>query len=831
MTELFRCAGDILFDNSQPIPGLITDVLLKQHSETSNFLQYMKPLSKNHSYFFAQIRSMSAHSKITIGIAGPDIDNDAHPGHWNNTVGYHSDTGKCYTSHKCSANTRGEKFGIGDMFGVQVTHFGKEMSTVVFVKNGVPVATRYLFQSDHSRFLPTICLEYGPIDMGIMWLDAPTRIPRFSERNMLHWIKHRDVQYDVDKNVFFYDKKEALVTVQSPQSLSKDFSYYEVILHDTSEIEESVVVGMGSCSPIHPTPTCALLRDFFSWKADGNMVQVKSGMRVGLGVHYNPKEVDKPDFDDKEAQLVLCVVTINSDIAAMWMLLQPPGGFYPLVILCRNVSIARVDVESLRQLRGNATVKALLDKSYWEKYENAMNIVLSNLKEQELSLSLFRKSKCLVVKVSSAVCQVCLPAKHKKIHVIQLQQPLTHERPYYFIEIKKLNEESVISFGVADSNFPLDKHIGKVQPSTGWYSKEGKFYQNLLLNGNTHGERFGEGNTVGLEMRSFDTKAAAVVFIKNNTPIGTRYVTLPRAEEFFPTIAICGNGYDVELDVTWQTHTGSGPNFNVSDLEFWCRPSHSCIDEENNILICNDHLDLSVVQCPYSFSSGFNHFEIRLLDKVGDNSKVLPPIIGLTGPGILEKEKNQTSQLRMDVLRIWAPFQKTIYANDFPAKAVNIGDQIGWGMHVPQSEMNKMEPLVICYLTINQDIVITRVMYEPLGGFHPIVFLPPEVNRVQFVLSNLYRIETAFTVPIEEKLLEEARQIERMEQDWVQNGNELDNLNLDPQELIKPFFYNKNGNEAAENLRFANIAAKANTLENVKKKYRDAKESAACTIL
>lgn len=55
-------------------------------------------------------------SKVTIGIAGPDIKDDAHPGNWNNTVGYHSDTGKCYTSHKEIANTYGEKFGIG-MYG------------------------------------------------------------------------------------------------------------------------------------------------------------------------------------------------------------------------------------------------------------------------------------------------------------------------------------------------------------------------------------------------------------------------------------------------------------------------------------------------------------------------------------------------------------------------------------------------------------------------------------------------------------------------------------------------------------------------------------------
>ena len=32
----------------------------------------------------------------------------------------------------------------GDMFGVLVSYFGEDMSTVMFLKNGVPVATRYV---------------------------------------------------------------------------------------------------------------------------------------------------------------------------------------------------------------------------------------------------------------------------------------------------------------------------------------------------------------------------------------------------------------------------------------------------------------------------------------------------------------------------------------------------------------------------------------------------------------------------------------------------------------------------------------------------------------
>ena len=55
----------------------------------------------------------AAHSKIALGIAGPDISADTHPGNRLDTVGYHSDTGQCYTSHQHIANTEGEKFGVG----------------------------------------------------------------------------------------------------------------------------------------------------------------------------------------------------------------------------------------------------------------------------------------------------------------------------------------------------------------------------------------------------------------------------------------------------------------------------------------------------------------------------------------------------------------------------------------------------------------------------------------------------------------------------------------------------------------------------------------------
>ena len=56
--SLFRCAGDVIFDNSAPLLGQICNVRLKQFSETCNFLQHLSPLTPEHPYFFAQIHTL-----------------------------------------------------------------------------------------------------------------------------------------------------------------------------------------------------------------------------------------------------------------------------------------------------------------------------------------------------------------------------------------------------------------------------------------------------------------------------------------------------------------------------------------------------------------------------------------------------------------------------------------------------------------------------------------------------------------------------------------------------------------------------------------------------
>ena len=56
------------------------------------------------------------------------------------------------------------------------------------------------------------------------------------------------------------------------------------------------------------------------------------------------------------------------------------------------------------------------------------------------------------------------------------------------------DEDSMLSVGVADAKFPLNKHPGKCLNSTGYVSRDGKMYFNTKYSGSIEGERFREGN-------------------------------------------------------------------------------------------------------------------------------------------------------------------------------------------------------------------------------------------------------------------------------------------------------------------------------------------------
>ncbi|GFR89998.1 SPRY domain-containing protein 3, partial [Elysia marginata] len=58
---------------------------------------------------------------------------------------------------------------------------------------------------------------------------------------------------------------------------------------------------------------------------------------------------------------------------------------------------------------------------------------------------------------------------------------------------------------------------------------------------------------------------------------------------------------------------------------------------------------------------------------------------------------------------------------------VQVGDLVGWGLlYIDNTLHHDEEQLVICYLTVNHKILLVRVVYQPPGGFYPLVVLPPD---------------------------------------------------------------------------------------------------------
>lgn len=72
--------------------------------------------------------------------------------------------------------------------------------------------------------------------------------------------------------------------------------------------------------------------------------------------------------------------------------------------------------------------------------------------------------------------------------------------------------------------------------------------------------------------------------------------------------------------------------------------------------------------------------------------------------------------------------------------AVKKNDRLGWGIFYANdsdmtninSEINSLsnkktdaDSLIVCFLTINRQVVYLRVLYQPPGGFYPVVIAPP----------------------------------------------------------------------------------------------------------
>ena len=65
-------------------------------------------------------------------------------------------------------------------------------------------------------------------------------------------------------------------------------------------------------------------------------------------------------------------------------------------------------------------------------------------------------------------------------------------------------------------------------------------------------------------------------------------------------------------------------------------------------------------------------------------------------------------------------------------------DRLGWGIFYPdENAAQDEEQLVICYLTINRQVSYLRVLFQPPGGFYPVVIAPPNSkNDILIIYDN-----------------------------------------------------------------------------------------------
>jgi hypothetical protein len=144
----------------------------------------------------------------------------------------------------------------------------------------------------------------------------------------------------------------------------------------------------------------------------------------------------------------------------------------------------------------------------------------------------------------------------------------------------------------------------------------------------------------------------------------------------------------------------------------------------------------------------YNHFEIVLIDEFDKNNP--PPAIALCTACPLDPAP--LSQFKQDYLRFW-PVGEAM-------SAVKKYDRLGWGVYNAGKNENK-EHLVICFLTINRQIVYIRVLFQPPGGFYPVIIVPPNVYRIKMdSMANRVNTDDFGSEQIKSILLDAYKQIE-----------------------------------------------------------------------
>ncbi|UJR28669.1 hypothetical protein I4U23_009898 [Adineta vaga] len=703
-----------------------------------SIIQSRQPLTPESPYFVVEVYKCDPDAILAVGIAPIDI--NLHTGQYNNSLGYHNNTGRVYTSWKVHANTLGLQYGKGNTVAVYVTYFGEHLSTALLYYDNFPVATRYHFETNKERFFPTITFSGGRVEIGVLWPEAVEQLPSISDIPVSQWIRAPMGTYDAQTGFFENPSRLEDLPVQAPVPLGKTFRYFVVTQQEVSATDgKGASVGLATYSPLKPTPTCTLMKDYYTWFAK---MKMKVGNTIGWGVYY-----DDNCEDDKAEQLCLVYVMFNKLIVDVLFVLQPEGGFVPIVLLqpyATKVSIAKKNMLTADEL-------TKLQGLYKQMLRPAIDIYRKDKVERDLPGSAFRKSDQVLLSITDQLCRVSIPKTENTIHYVQFRRPLTSERRFFFVELENISQQCQVTIGITSSDHTLYEAPGFSDDTVGYNAYTGKLYSNRKDIGNMRGHRCQKGDTVGLEIETFDQEMSVVLFSKNFRPIGTRYITLRDRTQFYPTIFIENAGDPVELLVYWQTRVSVPPHYSVRNPEDWCLPEGTKIDLKDKFFILPQHYDRSLcLQAPYSLHKKYNHFEIVLADKFSDNEP--PPAIALCTASPLDPPP--ISQFKQDYLRFWPTGDA--------AKYLKQGDKIGWGVLFPQDEDSKVgknnEQLIICYLTVNRTVGYVRVLYQPVGGLYPVVIAPPNVNRIKMDFSAT-RISTQDFTPEQIKtILSDAKQ-------------------------------------------------------------------------
>ncbi|RNA00740.1 SPRY domain-containing 3, partial [Brachionus plicatilis] len=202
---------------------------------------------------------------------------------------------------------------------------------------------------------------------------------------------------------------------------------------------------------------------------------VKNGNSIGWGVFYNPDSVDK---NDKSEQLILVFVTFNESIIDVLFVLQPEGGFFPLVLM--QPWSTRVRLEIYSTLCNEDVNK--LTKFYHAKLAPAIEIYNKDMTESTIDPNDIRISDNEIEKIIDKTKTIIrIPKTKSGVHYIQFRKPITPERRFFFVELIKVGSGTNVVLGIASSKFidqSYGKQPGQITDTIGYHSKTGYMYYN-----------------------------------------------------------------------------------------------------------------------------------------------------------------------------------------------------------------------------------------------------------------------------------------------------------------------------------------------------------------